>query len=57
MPRMLLSLIAAGYKLGHITRRDYADRQIGSLSEPLEMLLAVTETNLKFDLFDCMQMT
>jgi hypothetical protein len=31
--------------------------QVRSLSEPLEMLPAVTETNLKFDLFDCLQMT
>jgi hypothetical protein len=31
--------------------------QVRSLSEPLEMLPAVTATNLKFDLFDCLQMT
>jgi hypothetical protein len=31
--------------------------QVRSLSEPLEMLPAVTETNLKFDLLDCLQMT
>jgi hypothetical protein len=31
--------------------------QVRSLSEPLEMLPAVTEDNLKFDLFDCLQMT
>ena len=31
--------------------------QVASLSEPLEMLPAVTATNLKFDLFDCLQMT
>ncbi|KAF6258050.1 hypothetical protein COO60DRAFT_1701519 [Scenedesmus sp. NREL 46B-D3] len=57
MPRMLLSLLAAGFKLGHITRRDFGAREVRSLSEPLEMLPAVTETNLKFDLFDCLQMT
>uniref|UniRef100_A0A383VNT6 Methyltransferase FkbM domain-containing protein n=1 Tax=Tetradesmus obliquus TaxID=3088 RepID=A0A383VNT6_TETOB len=57
MPRMLLSLLVAGFKLGHIARRDFGGREVASLSEPLEMLPSVTATNLKFDLFDCLQMT
>jgi hypothetical protein len=28
MPRMLLSLLAAGFKLGHIARRDFGAREV-----------------------------
>jgi hypothetical protein len=28
MPRMLLSLLSAGFKLGHITRRDFGAREV-----------------------------
>eukprot|EP00775_Hariotina_reticulata_P012528 gene12528-12661_t len=57
VPKMLLSLLSSGFQIGHIDGKYYSNRDIVSLSEPLEMLPAVTETNLKFDVFDSIQIT
>eukprot|EP00878_Enallax_costatus_P016087 GHUV01016868.1.p1 GENE.GHUV01016868.1~~GHUV01016868.1.p1 ORF type:complete len:556 (+),score=129.98 GHUV01016868.1:295-1962(+) len=56
-PKLLLSLLEAGYNIGHIANIEFGDKLVKSLSEPLQTLPAVTESNLKFDLFDCKQMT